>query len=92
MELAWPGWPEVNGALARKKAAEYRKEIANGGDLITAREARKAAELGAATNTFEILARESIEIRTASARCRPPHHTCRLKVSFFLHTFSKVKN
>lgn len=59
--LGLGGYPEVSGALARKKAAEYRKEIANGGDPIAARKARKAAELEAATNTFEILAREWIE-------------------------------
>jgi len=62
--LGLGGYPEVSGALARKKAAEYRKEIANGGDPIAARKARKAAELEATTNTFEILAREWIEIRT----------------------------
>ncbi|RYE69806.1 MAG: DUF4102 domain-containing protein, partial [Oxalobacteraceae bacterium] len=62
--LGLGGYPEVSGALARKKAAEYRKEIANGGDPIAARKARKAAELEAATNTFEILAREWIEIRS----------------------------
>lgn len=57
------GYPQVSGSLARKKAAELRKEIANGEDPIANRKARAAAELEAATNTFEVLAREWIEIR-----------------------------
>lgn len=50
------GYPQVSGSLARKKATELRKEIANGEDPIANRRVRAAAELKAATNTFEVLA------------------------------------
>ena len=58
------GYPQVSGSLARRKATELRKEIANGTDPVASRKARLAAELEAATNTFEALALEWIEIRT----------------------------
>jgi len=62
--LGLGGYPKVSGALARTKAAEHRKELANGGDPIVARKARQAAERDAATNTFELLAQEWLNIRT----------------------------
>lgn len=58
------GYPQVSGALARKKAGELRKEIADGEDPIANRKARAATELETKTNTFEILAREWLELRT----------------------------
>lgn len=58
------GYLQISGSLARKKAAELRKEIAAGEDPIANRKARTAAELKAATNTFEVLAREWLELRT----------------------------
>ncbi|MDT4800555.1 Prophage integrase IntS [compost metagenome] len=62
--LGLGGYPQVSGALARKKAAELRKEIAGGEDPLVNKKARQTAELEAATNTFEALAREWIKIRT----------------------------
>lgn len=62
--LGLGGYPAVSGALARRKASELRKEIAQGEDPLANRKARQAAELEAATNTFECLAREWITIRT----------------------------
>lgn len=61
--LGLGGYPQVSGSLARKKAAELRKEIAHGEDPIANKRARQAAQLEAATNTFEVLAREWIQIR-----------------------------
>lgn len=61
--LGLGGYPQVSGVLARKKAAELRKEISQGEDPQITKKARQAAELAAATNTFEILAREWIEVR-----------------------------
>ncbi|MDR6235332.1 integrase [Pseudomonas psychrotolerans] len=58
------GYPQVSGSLARKKAAELRRDISNGEDPVANKKARQAAEREAATNTFEILAREWIAIRT----------------------------
>lgn len=62
--LGLGGYPQVGGALARKKASDLRKEIAQGEDPLANKKARRAADLAAATNTFEALAREWIEIRT----------------------------
>jgi hypothetical protein len=62
--LGLGGYPTVSGALARRKALDLRKEIAQGEDPLANKKARKAAELEAATNTFECLAREWITIRT----------------------------
>lgn len=56
--LGLGGYPEVSGALARKKAAELRADAAEGKNPITAKKARKAAEINAANDTFEALARE----------------------------------
>ncbi|MCY1526708.1 Prophage integrase IntS [compost metagenome] len=61
--LGLGGYPEVSGALARKKAAELRAEAANGNNPLVTKHARKAAAIAAATNTFEKLAREWYEAR-----------------------------
>ena len=61
--LGLGGYPQVSGVLARKKAAELRKEISQGEDPQITKKARQAAELVATTNTFEILAREWMEVR-----------------------------
>lgn len=58
------GYPAISPALARKKAAELRKEVSHGNDPLQMKREQQAAELEAATNTFEKLAREWIEIRT----------------------------
>lgn len=49
---------EVSGALARQKAAELRADSAQGSNPLATKRARKAADLEAASNTFERLARE----------------------------------
>lgn len=56
--LGLGGYPQVSGALARQKAAELRADAADGKDPIATKQARKAAEIEAANNTFEHLARE----------------------------------
>ncbi|KZX57656.1 MAG: tyrosine-type recombinase/integrase [Pseudomonas sp.] len=61
--LGLGGYPEVSGSLARQKAAELRADAADGKNPLTAKHARKASELEAASSTFEALAREWIEIR-----------------------------
>ena len=58
---SWLGlgsYPEVSGALARHKAAELRADSAQGSNPLATKRARKAADLEAASNTFERLARE----------------------------------
>ncbi|MDH4870531.1 tyrosine-type recombinase/integrase [Pseudomonas sp. BN515] len=62
--LGLGGYPAISPALARKKAAELRKEISHGNDPLLIKREQQAAELEAATNTFEKLAREWIKIRT----------------------------
>ncbi|SEQ69787.1 Integrase [Azotobacter beijerinckii] len=64
---SWIGlgsYPEVSGAAARQKASELRADAADGKNPLAAKHARKASDLEAATNTFEALAREWIEIRS----------------------------
>ncbi|TBU86800.1 tyrosine-type recombinase/integrase [Phytopseudomonas dryadis] len=56
--LGLGGYPEVSGALARQKAAELRLDAAEGKNPITSKRIRKAAEIRAANDTFEALARE----------------------------------
>jgi len=56
--LGLGGYPEVGGAMARQKATELRTDAAEGKNPITTRRTRKAAEVRAASNTFEHLARE----------------------------------
>lgn len=63
---SWLGlgsYPEVSGAGARQKAAELRADAADGVSPLTAKHARKASELESANSTFEVLAREWIEVR-----------------------------
>lgn len=52
------GFSEVSGSLARQKASELRADAAMGGNPLVTKKARKAADLEAASNTFEKLARE----------------------------------
>lgn len=52
------GYPDVSGSLARQKAAELQADAANGNNPLISKRARKTAELEAANNTFEKLARE----------------------------------
>lgn len=56
--LGLGGYPEVSGSLARQKAAELRTDAAEGKNPIATKQARKAAEIEAANDTFEALARE----------------------------------
>ncbi|MBB3104291.1 hypothetical protein FHR87_002706 [Azomonas macrocytogenes] len=53
----------MSGALARQKAAELRTESSVGANPIETKQARKQAQLLVANSTFELLAREWIEIR-----------------------------
>lgn len=52
------GFSEVSGSLARQKASELRAEAALGNNPMATKRAKKAAELEAACDTFEKLARE----------------------------------
>ncbi|KOP58688.1 integrase [Pseudomonas coronafaciens pv. porri] len=56
--LGLGGYPEVNGASARAKAADLRADTAEGRNPMVTKQARKAAEAQAANDTFETLARE----------------------------------
>lgn len=56
--LGLGGYPVVSGALARQRAAELRADAAEGQNPIAAKKARKAADIKAANDTFEALARE----------------------------------
>ncbi|GFM68704.1 integrase [Pseudomonas cichorii] len=56
--LGLGGYPEVSGALARQKAAELRTDAADGKNPMATKKARKAVEIEAAQDTFEVLARE----------------------------------
>ncbi|HHQ2526722.1 TPA: tyrosine-type recombinase/integrase [Pseudomonas aeruginosa] len=63
---SWLGlgsYPEVSGANARQKAAELRSDTAAGKNPLASKKARKASQILAASETFESLAREWIEIR-----------------------------
>lgn len=64
--LGLGGYPEVSGANARQKAAQLREDAASGKDLQLSKQARKTAEIVAATNTFEVLGREWFEARRHS--------------------------
>lgn len=61
--LGLGGYPEVAGALARRKADDIRRDIAQGRNPSTAREERKAATL---LPSFERLAREWFEARRSN--------------------------
>ncbi|MCO8165478.1 tyrosine-type recombinase/integrase [Pseudomonas sp. 21LCFQ010] len=56
--LGLGGYPEVSGALARRKASELRTDASEGKNPITSKKARQAADLAIANETFEVLARE----------------------------------
>lgn len=56
--LGLGGYPEISGAFARQKAAELRADASEGKNPIISKKARQAAEIDAANDTFESLARE----------------------------------
>lgn len=56
--LGLGGYPEVSGALARQKASELRADASEGKNPIVSKKARKAADVEAANDTFEAMARE----------------------------------
>ncbi|MBB2493502.1 tyrosine-type recombinase/integrase [Aquipseudomonas ullengensis] len=56
--LGMGGYPEVSGALARQKAAKLRDSTAKDGSVLATKRAIRVAEIEAANNTFEHLARE----------------------------------
>jgi integrase len=62
--LGMGGYPEVSGALARQKAAKLRDSTAKDGNPLATKRAIRAAEVEAANNTFEHLAREWLAIRS----------------------------
>ncbi|WP_122697995.1 tyrosine-type recombinase/integrase, partial [Pseudomonas viridiflava] len=64
--LGLGGYPEVSGSLARQKAAQLREDSSNGKNPLVSKQARKAADLEAANNTFEALAREWFDSRRSS--------------------------
>ena len=64
--LGLGGYPEVSGSLARQKAAQLREDSSNGKNPLVSKQARRAADLEAANNTFEALAREWFDSRRSS--------------------------
>ena len=64
--LGLGGYPEVSGSLARQKASELRTDAAEGKNPIATKQARKAAEIEAANDTFEAMAREWYASRLSS--------------------------
>lgn len=56
--LGMGGYPEVSGALARQKATKLRDSTSKDGSALATKRAIRAAEIEAANNTFEHLARE----------------------------------
>ncbi|MGF6695030.1 integrase [Metapseudomonas resinovorans] len=61
--LGMGGYPEVSGALARQKAAKLRDSTAKDGSPLATKRVIRAAEIEAANNTFEHLAREWMTIK-----------------------------
>ena len=61
--LGMGGYPEVSGALARQKATKLRDSTAKDGSPLETKRAIRAAEIEAANNTFEHLAREWLAIK-----------------------------
>lgn len=61
--LGLGGYPEVGGALARRKADEIRRDMAQGVNPCIARERRKATTQ---LPSFEVLAREWFEARRSN--------------------------
>lgn len=56
--LGMGAYPEVSGALARQKAAQLKAATAKDGNALTTKRTQRAAEVEAASNTFEHLAAE----------------------------------
>ncbi|PXX56446.1 protein of unknown function [Pseudomonas sp. LAMO17WK12:I10] len=56
--LGLGGYPEVSGAFARQKAADLRADASEGKNPIISKKARQTADIDAANDTFEALARE----------------------------------
>ncbi|AUV11918.1 integrase [Aeromonas sp. ASNIH3] len=56
--LGMGAYPEVSGALARKRAIELRDKTVKDGSVLATKRAIRAAEIEAANTTFEHLARE----------------------------------
>ncbi|WP_278959381.1 tyrosine-type recombinase/integrase [Aquipseudomonas alcaligenes] len=61
--LGMGGYPEVSGALARQKAVKLRESTAQDGSVLATKRAIRVAEIEAANNTFEHLAREWYAIK-----------------------------
>lgn len=61
--LGMGGYPEVSGALARQKATKLRDSTAKDGSALATKRAIRVAEIEAANNTFEHLAREWFAIK-----------------------------
>ena len=61
--LGMGGYPEVSGALARQKAVKLRDSTAQDGSVLATKRAIRVAEIEAANNTFEHLAREWYAIK-----------------------------
>ncbi len=61
--LGMGGYPEVSGALARQKALKLRDGTAQDGSVLATKRAIRVAEIEAANNTFEHLAREWYAIK-----------------------------
>jgi integrase len=57
------GYPEVSGALARQKTTKLRDSTAKDGSTLATKRTIRAAEIEAANNTFEHLAREWFAIK-----------------------------
>lgn len=64
--LGLGGYPAVSGSAARSKARQLRSDAADGQSLLTTKHALKAAQVQAANNTFEALAREWFAARRGS--------------------------
>ena len=61
--LGMGGYPEVSGALARQKTTKLRDSTAKDGSTLATKRTIRAAEIEAANNTFEHLAREWFAIK-----------------------------
>ena len=70
--LALGVYPEVTLAAARKRRDKARELLAQGTDPSTAKRAEKQAKTAAASNTFELVAREWLE-KTKADRATSTH-------------------
>jgi len=61
--LGMGGYPEVSGALARQKTTKLRDSTAKDGSTLVTKRTIRAAEIEAANNTLEHLAREWFAIK-----------------------------